>query len=334
MLLTYISMICYLTERLITSYSDADIVNLTCCQQNKALEHARLPMSHVTLTDYEDNNQQSFWEQCLFPVAKPVKIRLSRKLSGKTILLTGASFGIGALVATLLAEYQVKLILVARTREKLEELQQSLQGKRATVFIVPSDLREERAIDSLLQELKRRNVEVDLFINNAGKSIHRGLDQSLDRYQDTQRCSATNYTGPVQLLLGLLPVLIKNRGHIINVSALNVLLPSTSGWSAYQSSKAAFDQWLRCMEPELKIRNVTVSSVYLPLVRTRMSMVNEKNHGRMAMSKAKAANIILNCIVLGKRKYRPWWTGFVLLWCSLFPNLWYRMQVCYLKKNK
>jgi short-subunit dehydrogenase len=285
-------------------------------------------------TDYEDNNQQTLWENFLFPVGKPDKKWLQQKLRGKTILITGASFGIGAALTTLLSEYEVKLILVARTIEKLEQLQQSLQAQPATIFIFPTDLREEKSISNLLQELNSRQIVIDFLINNAGKSINRGLIKSLDRFQDTQRCSTTNFTGPVQLLLGLLPGLIKQRGQIINVSALNILLPPTAGWSAYQSSKAAFDQWLRCMEPELKISNVTVSSIYLPLVRTRMSMVNEKNHKRVAMSKAKAVNVILNYMASGKRKYRPWWTGFVLFWCSLFTNLWYRLQVNYLKKRK
>lgn len=286
------------------------------------------------LSDYNDNNRQSFRERCLFPVANPSSKKLTAKLSGKTVLLTGASFGIGAFLATILGEYQVTLILIARTKEKLEEIEQSLHGKSATILIIPADLREEAAIDSLLQELKKQEIEVDLFINNAGKSIQRGLQQSLDRYHDTERCSATNYTGPVNLLLGLLPGLLNQKGHIINVSALNVLLPPTAGWSAYQSSKAAFDQWLRCMEPELRVSNVRVSSIYLPLVRTRMSMVNEKNHSRPAMSKAKAVNVILNCIASGRRKYKPWWTGFVLFWCSLFPDLWYRLQVRYIEKHR
>ena len=288
----------------------------------------------AVLTDYEDNNRQTLWEQLLFPVRKLHKAKLAKKLAGKTVLLTGASFGIGASIAAWLSDYQIRLILVARTAEKLEQLQQALANKPATIFIFPVDLRDEAAITGLLQELSNKERVVDIFINNAGKSINRGLTGSLDRYHDTQRCSATNYTGPVQLLLGLLPGIISHKGHIINVTALNVLLPPTAGWSAYQSSKAAFDQWLRCMEPELRVKSVTVSSVYLPLVRTRMSMVNEKNYGRVAMSKAKAVRVILNCITSGKRKYRPWWTGFVLFWCSLFPNLWYRLQVSYLRKRK
>jgi len=291
-------------------------------------------MTTASLPDYQDNNQQSLLEKFLFPVRKFNKAKIERAVTGKTILITGASYGIGALLTKLLSDYNVTLLLVARTTEKLEEQQLVFKSKPCKILIYTTDLRDESQINSLLQKLKSENVEPDIFINNAGKSINRSVLKSADRFNDTQRCSATNFTGSVQLLLGILPNIIKHKGQIINVSALNVLLPSTAGWSAYQSSKAAFDQWLRCAEPELKANDVTVSSIYLPLVRTRMSMVNEKNHTKPAMSKAKAVNIILNSIASMKRKYTPWWTGFVLFCCSLFPNLWYRLQVNHFKKKR
>ena len=290
-------------------------------------------MATAPLTDYKDNNQQTLLEKLLFPVSKLKIKKLENAVSGKMILITGASYGIGALLTEILSDFNVTLLLVARTTEKLEELKERFKNKSCKILIFSTDLKEEAQINLLLEKFKTAKTEPDIFINNAGKSINRLLLNSLDRFTDTQRCSATNYTGPVQLLLGILPTIIKCKGQIINVSALNVLLPPTAGWSAYQSSKAAFDQWLRCAEPELKATGVTESSIYLPLVRTRMSMVNEKNNDKVAMSKAKAATIILNFIATKKRKYTPWWTGFVLFWCSLFPNLWYCLQLKRFKKN-
>ncbi|MBL7746780.1 MAG: SDR family NAD(P)-dependent oxidoreductase [Chitinophagaceae bacterium] len=290
-------------------------------------------MNQATIPDYEDHNRQTLLEKLLFPAPGASTEDLVKAVSGKTILITGASYGIGAAVAEALSSYKVTLILVARTRQKLEELQQRCLDKPCSIHIFCADLREESQIIELLHNLTTRQIEVDIFINNAGKSIHRGLDNSIDRYTDTRRCSATNYTGPVQLLLGILPGLVARKGQIVNVSAQNVLLPPTAGWSAYQSSKVAFDQWLRCMEPELRVKKVAVSSVYLPVVRTRMSMVNEINHKRPAMSKAKAVTIILNRLVNKKRKYRPWWTGIIVFSAVLFPNLWYRLQVRHLKKK-
>jgi NAD(P)-dependent dehydrogenase (short-subunit alcohol dehydrogenase family) len=57
---------------------------------------------------------------------------------------------------------------------------------------------------------------------------------------------------------------------VINVSAVNVLLVPAPKWAAYQASKTAFDQWFRSVGPELNARGVSTTSIYLPLVRTRM----------------------------------------------------------------
>ncbi|MCP2937878.1 SDR family NAD(P)-dependent oxidoreductase, partial [Salmonella enterica subsp. enterica serovar Typhimurium] len=74
--------------------------------------------------------------------------------------------------------------------------------------------------------------------------------------------------------LGLTPALMQTRGHVINTSALNVLLLPAPYWSAYQASKTAFDQWFRCNQAEWKIIGVTSSRAYFPLVRTRMIVGN------------------------------------------------------------
>ncbi|MBK8608065.1 MAG: SDR family NAD(P)-dependent oxidoreductase [Chitinophagaceae bacterium] len=282
--------------------------------------------------DYEDNNRQSMLENILFPVRNINEKRLQERVENKTILITGASYGIGAALVPILAEYTVTLLLVARTEERLATLKKSIDDNACNVKIYAADLRDENEISNLLELWKNENINVDIIINNAGKSIYRKLWNSLDRFHDTQRCAATNYTGPVQLILGVLNGLLQKEAHIINVSAINVLLPPAVGWSAYQSSKVAFDQWLKCSEAELKAENISVSSIYLPLVRTRMSMVNENKHGQPAMSKQKAARLITNYIVKRKRTYTPWWFGVVRLSAFIFPGTLYRIQLRQIKK--
>lgn len=133
--------------------------------------------------------------------------------------------------------------------------------------------------------------------------------------------------------MGILPDLLEKKGHIINISSINALLLPTVGWSAYQSSKVAFDQWLRCMIPELHIREVAVSSFYLPLVRTRMSMVNPVNHKRPAMSQAKTARLILRYIISRKSKYQPWWLYLITFLSPFLGNLWQYIQIKQLKSK-
>jgi short-subunit dehydrogenase len=136
----------------------------------------------------------------------------------------------------------------------------------------------------------------------------------------------------VQLFLGILPGLMEKKGIVVNVSTVSLFLPHTAGWSAYHSSKAAFDHWLRCAEPEMKAAGVSLCQVYLPLVRTRMSMIVEQNHKRPAMSAAKAADAILHSIIRRRRKYHPWCIAIPRFLDILVPNLWYRLQLRRLKK--
>ncbi len=290
-------------------------------------------MTDNLLQDYPDDDRQSRWERLLFPVRMLNEKKLAAAIGHKTILITGASYGIGAALARLCSNYPTKLILVARTGERLHTLAEECKAGPATITCFAADLREEEEINRLLEFLQRENIHTDIFISNAGKSIYRKLEDSLDRFHDTKRCAATNYTGPVQLLLGLLPGITKRKGHIVNVSAVNVLLPPAVGWSAYQSSKTAFDQWLRCAEPELKAKGLSISSIYLPLVRTRMSMVNKNKYRQPAMSKEKAVRLIARYIIHKKRKYTPWWLGMVTSAAGLFPDLYYRMQLRKQKKS-
>jgi short-subunit dehydrogenase len=281
----------------------------------------------------DSNDKQSLIEQLLFPIRRINVKRLAAAINGKTILITGATAGIGEALTLLLSDYNTTLILTGRNEEKLKLFQAQLKNKSCTVLSFTADLREETQIENLLQQLNNKNIEVDIFINNAGKSIYRGLAETLNRYHDIKRSTATNFTGPVQLLLGLLPSILRKQGQLINVSTLTVLLPHTHGWSAYYASKAAFDDWLKCMEPELKANKVSVSSIYLPLVKTDMSMINKNNHKKAAMTKKKAVSILVNYLIARKRKYRPWWTAFVLFPQFVLPNLWYAMQVRKLKRT-
>lgn len=283
--------------------------------------------------DYEDNNRQSLLEKILFPVKTLNEKKLAAALNRKAVLISGASYGIGAAFARLCSNYPVTLILVARTAERLKAIESECKEKPCRVICYTADIRDESHINLLLQFLQTEKINIDIFVNNAGKSIYRLLVNSTNACYDTWRCAATNYTGPVKLLVGLLPGILHQRGQIVNVSAVNVLLPPAAGWSAYQSSKAAFDQWLLCAEPELQAKGVSVSSIYLPLVRTKMSMVNINKHQQPAMSKEKAARLIARYICHQKRKYIPWWLGAVRAANSFFPNLFYKIQLRRLKRH-
>lgn len=255
-----------------------------------------------------------------FPFLYYNRRKLQRRLQGKTVLITGASYGIGECLAYELAKTNVQLILVARTLEKLICVKQQVETLGGVAVIYPCDLSDPAAVADLLEKLK--DTPLDIVVNNAGKSIRRSIFDSLDRFHDFTRTMNLNYYGAVQLLLGLIPELEKRKGQIINISAINVLLIPAPYWAAYQASKTAFDQWFRCAGPELNAQGIATSSIYLPLVRTRMIEPTKAYRKMPAMRPEQVASLICKAINTRRRYFAPWWLFFAQLASLLFRWAW------------
>lgn len=235
--------------------------------------------------------------------------QLRGALKGKTVFITGASFGIGEQLALELSKAGAHLILAARTAEKLSEIKETIKSKGgdSPITIFPVDLTKRPEVETLLDELGKFPGGIDVFVSNAGKSIRRPIFESLDRLHDFERTMALNYFAPVQLMLGLIPLLEQTRGHVINISAVNVALPPAPFWAAYQASKTAFDQWFRAAAPELFKHRISATSVYLPLVRTRMIEPTEAYKNAPAMNPRHVARIVAKLILTKKTRFAPWW---------------------------
>ena len=242
-----------------------------------------------------------------FPFLGFSRAKLQHRLAGKTVLITGASFGIGECLAELLAETKAHLLLVARTADKLQEVKLKVESRGGRADIFPCDLSDASAVQGLLEQLLQLPNGIDVVVNNAGKSIRRSIFDSLDRLHDFSRTMNLNYFGPVQLMLGLIPGLVARKGHAINISAVNVRLISPPLWAAYQASKTAFDQWMRCVGPELDARGVATTSIYLPLVRTRMIEPTKQYERVPAMRPEQVACLIARALISRRRTYGPWW---------------------------
>jgi NAD(P)-dependent dehydrogenase (short-subunit alcohol dehydrogenase family) len=242
-----------------------------------------------------------------FPLLGYNRDRLRERLAGKTVLITGASYGIGACLAERLAESGAHLLLAARTEAKLREVQQQVVARGGSAEVFVCNLADPTAVDTLLGQLAHLPGGVDVVVSNAGHSIRRSIFASLDRMHDFTRTMSLNYFGPVQLLLGLIPTLAARRGQIINISAVNVLLAPPPRWAAYQASKTAFDQWLRSVGPELRACGIATTSIYLPLVRTRMIAPTKEYAHMPALEPEQAASLICRAIVNQRSAYAPWW---------------------------
>jgi short-subunit dehydrogenase len=268
-----------------------------------------------------------------FPFLGFSRSKLRQRLAGKTVLITGASYGIGESLAEALAETEAHLLLVARTADKLSEVKQKIEARGGRADVFPCDLTNAAAVESLLQNLLQLPNGIDIVVSNAGKSICRSIFDSLDRLHDFSRTMNLNYFGPVQLLLALIPALVARQGQVINISAVSVLLASPPKWAAYQASKTAFDQWFRCVGPELNARGVATTSIYLPLVRTRMIEPTKEYRNAPAMQPEQVARLICRAINSRRRSYGPWWHLPAQLASVLFRWPWEVLMTWYLRRQ-
>lgn len=268
-----------------------------------------------------------------FPFLWFSRSKLRKRLAGKTVLITGASYGIGECLAEILADTQAHLLLVARTADKLLEVKQKVEARGGRADVFPCDLTNPAAVEALLQQLLQLPHGIDVIVNNAGKSIRRSIFDSLDRLHDFSRTMNLNYFGPVQLLLALIPTLVARQGHVINISAVNVLLASPPKWAAYQASKTAFDQWFRCVGPELNARGVAATSIYLPLVRTRMIEPTKEYRNVPAMQPEHVARLICRAINSRRRSYGPWWLLMAQLASVLLRRPWEALMTWTLRRQ-
>jgi len=227
--------------------------------------------------------------------------------SGKWVLVTGASHGIGRALTEKLIDADANVFLIARSEAELQYLcdRAKQRGNRADYCAI--DLRDREKLELLCQKLKETLPQLDYFFCNAGKSIHRKITDALDRLHDYDRTIDLNYRVLVALSLALLPALKLSKGSIIYSSSVSTRYPMAPGWSAYHASKSAANAWCETANSEFAPLGVRVQIAYLPLVHTAMSDVNERYRQLPAYYPADAANILLRLAIRKGKRYQPWW---------------------------
>ncbi len=235
---------------------------------------------------------------------------LGRRAQGKRVLVTGASYGLGEAVAKLLAASGATVVIVARTADKLEKVARSIRESGGTVYCMTADLTDQQQVETLLKQIDEELGGIDIFVNNAGKSIRRSISLSYDRYRDFQRTMDINFHGPVRLMLGLLPGMReRGEGQIVNISTIGVRVPPAPRWAAYQSSKGAFDSFFRSVDVEARRDGVLFSSIYMALIYTRMSSPTPafREGVTPGFTPEQAAKLVGRVIAEQKRVINPWW---------------------------
>jgi NAD(P)-dependent dehydrogenase (short-subunit alcohol dehydrogenase family) len=217
-------------------------------------------------------------------------------VNGKTVLITGASSGIGKAAAFKIAKAGGIPLLVARNADKLEETKREIEDMDGTAYTYSADISDPAAVDDLVKRVLSDHAAVDILVNNAGRSIRRSVAQSYDRFHDYERTVQLNYLGTIKLVMGLLPHMRERRsGLIVNVSSIGVQT-NPPRFSAYVASKAALDAWTRVVGSECIGDNVHFTTIHMPLVRTPMIAPTKIYDSFPTISPEEAADLICEAI--------------------------------------
>ncbi|HTT11987.1 MAG TPA: SDR family oxidoreductase [Burkholderiaceae bacterium] len=274
-----------------------DARDATAALKGTGIECPRLEDYAYRLWDY--------WERNLDPDLF-IDRTLRGQVRGKVVVVTGGSSGIGLAAAHKIASAGAVTVIVGRDQGKLaaarKEIEEALGANPngGKVLTCSADLASLEGCDMLVAWLVEQFGGADVLINNAGRSIRRGIEASYDRFHDFERTMQLNYFGCLRTTMGLLPHMVaKRKGHVVNISSIGVLT-NAPRFSAYVASKAALDAWTRCAASEFIDVGITFTTINMPLVRTPMIAPTKIYQSVPTLDPEEAADLIVQAIV-----YKP-----------------------------
>ena len=258
----------------------------------------------------------------------------------KVAIVTGASSGIGLATATLLAKYQAKVVLAARSEDKLEELSREL-SKQTEVLSVRTDVSVREDCRNLIEKTVERFGKIDILINNAGISM-RAMFKDLD-LSVIERLMDVNFWGTVYCTKYALPYLLESKGSVVGVisTAGYKGLPGRTGYSA---SKFAINGFLDTLRSEhlydglhvmIYAPGFTASNIRKTALMADGSMQGEtpREEGKM-MTSERVGEIMINHIRRrSRRATRTFTSKLLLVLTRLFPTITDHMEYWYMARE-
>ncbi|GEM01690.1 hypothetical protein SAMN05421839_11317 [Halolactibacillus halophilus] len=256
-----------------------------------------------------------------------------------TILITGATKGLGRALSYQLARKNRTLILIGRSEDLLLELARDLKAQGVTVFTYTVDLTEIEKLESLVQTILTDVGSVDAIINNAGFGLFEFATETLRA--TTTNMFQLNVLAMMELNCLLIPGLIKqtNKTHIINIGSLagKIATPKATSYAATKHAVIGYSNALRL---ELKATNVAVTTVNLgPMKTSFFKTADESGYYEQAVEKImltpeKVATKIDQLLYTNKRELNlPLWMSIGSKLHAIFPRtLEFIMQGAFNKK--
>lgn len=191
----------------------------------------------------------------------------------KTVLITGATSGIGLACAHLFAKNDFNIVITGRREERLVRLSRELNTKFAVdVKYISFDIRHKDSVFDAISDLKSEEINIDILVNNAG--LASGLSTVQEgSIADWEKMIDTNIKGLLYISRAVLPMMIKNgRGHIINIGSIAGKEVYPNG-NVYCGTKHAVDAITKGMRIDAVKHGIRVSQVAPGAVETEFSVV-------------------------------------------------------------
>jgi thioester reductase-like protein/NADP-dependent 3-hydroxy acid dehydrogenase YdfG len=264
-------------------------VRFDCRDTLKALDGTKIAVPDLDSYAYK---LWDYWERNLDPDLF-IDRTLKGQITGKVILITGGTSGIGQATALKIAAAGTAkaVIVCGRDQEKIDETLKLAKKQGVKISAYSADVADEVGCAAFCKMLEEKYGGVDILVNNAGRSIRRAIESSYDRFHDYTRTMDVNYFGALRITLGLIGGMVnKKKGHVINISSIGVLT-NAPRFSAYVASKAS---------SEFSDRGVNFTTINMPLVKTPMIAPTKIYNNVPTLEPEEAADMIIRAIV-----YKP-----------------------------
>ena len=187
-----------------------------------------------------------------------------KNLNNKIALLTGASSGIGAVIAKTLANEGVEIVGVARSEEGLNKTKKDIEASGGKFHSISFDVSETSNLSQLKSEVESLVGKIDILVNNAGIEEYNYFQNYTLEY--IQKITSVNLIAPMEITRQYLPELIQNGGHIVNICSL-AAKKGESFNATYSSTKGGLALFTDAIRQELHGSGVGVSALYPGLVK-------------------------------------------------------------------
>ena len=221
-------------------------------------------------------------------------------LSGRTILITGGSAGIGLAFALKFVELGNQVIVTGRRRAVLDEL----KAKHPKLHTIQSDVADPAQIASLALRVKADFAELDVLVNNAGIMLYKNLSTPTADLAGLMTEMNVNVGGVIRSTAAFIDILTANQGTVINISSALAFVPLPCT-PIYCATKAAIHSYTQSLRFQLKAAGVEVIEIMPPLVETAMTAELPEGDG---VSKISSSELVKSCFAslkAGRLEIRP-----------------------------